>query len=162
MIRKKRKLPLSGKFDETRVKIILQAVEAGHGRTVTAALAGVALNTLEKWIAAGRAGKSPEHAEFFKRLVHAQSLGLKKDLAVIDRCAEGETVEEVKETFDPAGCLLSRIVTKRKLPGSWQAKVWKITALQRCFPECFDIHEKGMLDDKTDDPVVINYIEEKD
>jgi len=161
---RKRKLPLNGKLDETRIGIILKAVEAGCSRTTTAAMAGVALSTFVKWIAAGRAGKSPEHAEFFKRLVHAQAVGLKKDLEVIDRAGEGETIEETKESFDASGCLISRIVTKRKLPGSWRAKAWKVTALKRCFPEIFDdFLEKGIpQDDQKDDPVIINYIEERE
>jgi hypothetical protein len=160
--KKKRKLPLPCKFDVYRQKIILDAVRKGYSRTVTAAVAGIHIDTLERWIRSGREGTSKQHKAFYEKLIDAQRKGVAADLKVIDECAAGQVLNEVREVYDATGKLVSRIKTKRKVPGSWKAKSWKLRNLMRYFPETYVLDEGQPADDGRDEPICIVYTEDKD
>jgi hypothetical protein len=160
--KKKRKLPLPCKFDAYRQKKILECVRKGYSRTVTAAAAGIHIDTLEKWIAKGREGKSKLHAEFFRRMIAAQREGVAADLKIIDECAAGQILNEVREVYDAKGKLVSRIKTRKKVPGSWKAKSWKLRNLMRYFPETYVLDEGQPADDGKDEPIIITYSEDRE
>lgn len=146
-----------------REQRLIAACKLGYTRSGVAAAGGICLGTLEEWLTKGREGMKGCYVSFYKKMMAAQAIGLNRDLALIDRVGEGENTEEIAITYDVNGIPVKETRTKKRIQGNWKAKAWKIQMLMRFFPEEVVFRPGGGLPaDSSNEPIQINYVEDRE
>jgi hypothetical protein len=146
-----------------REKILLQAVEMGLTRAACASAAGCHVSSLQNWIKRGEQEKEGLYRDFFNRLYQAQQIGIQRDIELIDKVSEGVEVVETTELLDFNGCIIRTKVSRKKLPGNWLAKKFKLEMLKRFWPEQVTYRPAVPLPDNNKDEIIqVNYLEDRD
>lgn len=122
------------KFDPELGKQIVLAIQAGAYIETAAAAAGISKNTLYDWLRKGaRPSATPALKEFSDAVKKAMAMSELRDLAVIDKAAQGGQVLRVVTTTKQGKD--GQLVTKEEkhlTSPQWQASAWR---LERKHPE---------------------------
>lgn len=132
-------------------RTIAQAIRANAYPETAAALAGIDRDSFYEWLKRGAKEESGPYREFSDTIKSALAVGQMRDLAVIDRAANGYDVEKtktfVKDWVDDAGKKVGNVVettTERYREFAWQAAAWK---LERRFPRLWGRVERPEIPD---------------
>ena len=137
-------------------RTIAQAIRANAYPETAAALAGIDRDSFYEWLKRGAKEESGPYREFSDTIKGALAVGQMRDLAVIDKAANGYDVEKTKtlakDWIDDAGKKVGNVVettTERHREFAWQAAAWR---LERRFPRLWG---------RTDRPEVSDLPEER-
>lgn len=118
--------------------MIAQAIRANAYPETAAALVGIDRDTFYTWLKRGAKEISGPYKEFSDTIKKALATGQMRDLAVIDRAANGYDVEKTrtlaKNLINAAGKKIGNTIettTERYREFAWQAAAWR---LERRFP----------------------------
>lgn len=132
-------------------RTIAQAIRANAYPETAAALAGVNRDSFYEWLKRGAKEESGPYREFSDTIKNALAVGQMRDLAVIDKAANGYDVEKtktlVKDWVDDAGKKVGNVVettTERHREFAWQAAAWR---LERRYPRLWGRTERPDVPD---------------
>ena len=142
------------KFTPETQQTIVQAIRANAYIETAAALAGIDKDTFYAWLKQGGREKSGQYREFSDAVKKALAVGQMRDLAVIDKAANGYDVEKtktlVKDWLNPAGKKIGNVVettTEKQREFAWQAAAWR---LERRFPRLWGRMERPEMPEMPD------------
>ena len=142
------------KFTPEAQQTILGAIRANAYIETASALAGIDKDTFYAWLKKGARESTGRFREFSDAIKKALAVGQMRDLAVVDKAANGYDVEKtktfIKEWVDAKGKKIGNIVettTEKQREFAWQAAAWR---LERRFPHLWGRMERPGIQDLPD------------
>lgn len=109
-------------------RTIEQAIKANAYPETAATLAGINRETFYEWLKRGAKEESGSYREFSNAIKKALAIGQMRDLAVIDRAANGYDVVKERTVSGPEG---TTTTVEKYREFAWQAAAWR---LERRYP----------------------------
>lgn len=120
---------------------IAQAIRANAYPETAAALAGIDRDSFYEWLKRGVREESGPYREFSDTIKKALAVGQMRDLAVIDKAANGYDVQKTRVVDGPDG-KITTVETYREF--AWQAAAWR---LERRFPRLWSRMERPEVEE---------------
>lgn len=111
-------------------KRIEKAVRDGNYLNVAASLGGIHPATLFAWLKRGEEARSGLYREFRDAIVSARHEAEARNIAVIQKAAQGYPVKRTVRKTDADGKVVEEVTTTREF--DWRASAWY---LERSFPK---------------------------
>lgn len=132
------------KFSPEIAARIIDAVRAGNYLETAAACAGLSKDTLYRWLKRGARAQGGAYRQFADDVAAALAVAEARDVATIDRAADGYDVVRIKETVEDGR--VAAVETVRTREFAWQAAAWR---LERKFPDRWGRRDQMRADVRT-------------